>query len=417
MLEIYNKLRDKINKLPNKTGVYYFLDKNKEILYIGKATNLKDRVKSYFGDNIGSARGLKIIKMITLVSDIKYKETDSVLEALLLENQLIKKYNPLYNSKEKDDKSYSCVVIKKESYPRVLIQRMRDYEATHNRGDIMYGPFTSISQLRDIMRIIRKIFPYRDNCQIGERDNINNKPCFNYQLGLCPGVCIGKISESEYKNKIKYIKKLFQGNINNLVKELKKDMNKYAKDKKFEQAAEIRNSIFAITHIRDISLIKREDVLNTDFNNNNLYNRIEGYDVAHISGSNRVGVMVVMEDNRIKKSEYRKFKLIENVNDDYMGLAEILRRRFSHREWKYPDLIVLDGGKGQLNIAKGILKNLKLDIPICAVVKDNRHKAKDIIFDIKIVDKDNVKNNILLINSEAHRFAIQYHIKRREKII
>lgn len=331
MIDIYNKLKEIINNIPNKTGVYYFLDKNKKILYIGKATNLKDRVKSYFGDNIGSARGLKIIKMLTLIDDIKYKDTDSVLEALLLENQLIKKYNPLYNSKEKDDKSYSCVVIKKEKYPRVIIQRMRDYEATHNRGDIMYGPFTSISQLRDIMRIIRKIFPYRDNCQIGEKDNTNNKPCFNYQLGLCPGVCVGQITESEYKNRIKYIKKLFQGNINNLVRELKKDMNEYAKDKKFEQAAEIRNSIFAITHIRDTSLIKKEYMLNTNIADT-IYNRIEGYDVAHISGSNRVGVMVVMQDNRIKKSEYRKFKLIENINDDYMGLAEILRRRFSHQE-------------------------------------------------------------------------------------
>ena len=416
MLDIYNKLLNKINKLPNNPGVYYFLDKNKEILYIGKATNLKNRVKSYFSNTIESDRGLKILKMLFLIEDIKYKETMSVLEALLLENNLIKKYNPIYNSKEKDDKSYNCVVIKKEKYPRVLIQKLREYEFSNNKGDIMFGPFTSSIQLRNIMKIIRKIFPYRDNCPIGESGNINNKPCFNCQIGLCPGVCINRISEADYNKNIKYIKKLFNGNVANLVKDMKREMNTLSKNKEFEKAIIIRNAIFNIEHIKDISLIKRDEIENIDLNQNIKYKRIEGYDVSHISGTNRVGVMVVMENNKMIKSEYRKFKLIENINDDYMGLAEILKRRFSHSEWDMPDIIVIDGGEGQLNIARNICKNMKINTMICSVVKDNKHNPKDIIFDIKVVDKNIVKNNILLVNSEAHRFAINYHKMLREKI-
>jgi excinuclease UvrABC nuclease subunit len=192
------------------------------------------------------------------------------------------------------------------------------------------------------MKIIRKMFPYRDVCE-----EKSSRPCFNAQLGLCPGVCVGTISRAEYKKNIANIRRLFEGKRTEIKRSLEKDMEMYAKRQLFEKAATVRNTLFALDHIRDISLIKEDEILSfkdTTF-------RIEAYDVAHISGTSRVGVMTVIEGKRLAKDEYRKFKLEEAKNDDYEGLRQIMTRRFSHREWRYPDLIVIDGGQGHKQTA------------------------------------------------------------------
>jgi excinuclease ABC subunit C len=393
--------------LPDAPGVYFFRDEDGVVLYIGKATSLKDRVRSYFNPDLMKARGLRLVSMVTLAKTVTHQETGSVLEALLLESKLIKDNTPIYNAKEKDDKSFTCVVITKEQFPRVLVMRIRDYEKKFTKKETLavYGPFASLSQLREAMKIIRKMFPYRDTCEEGSQ-----KKCFNAQLKLCPGVCIGQISETDYKKNISNIRKLFEGKKTEIKASLEKDMKEYAKRQLFEKAGVVRNTLFALDHIKDISLIKEEEIVS--FKNKSF--RIEAYDVAHISGTSRVGVMVVLEGHQIEKGEYRKFKLEEHTNDDYEGLRQILARRLKHTEWRYPDLIVIDGGVAHKQTAEKVLASCGLLIPCVSVVKDERHKPKDILGDKVHVDYH--KKDILLANAEAHRSAITYHKTLRNKI-
>ena len=393
--------------LPETPGVYFFRDKEGAILYIGKATSLYDRVKSYFSPDLIDTRGLKVVTMVTIAHTVTFIETDSVLEALLLENTLIKKHVPVYNSKEKDNRSYVCVVITKETFPRVLLVRVRDFEKKYKKKDVsaVYGPYASGTQLRSALKIIRKMFPFRDTCLVDQ-----GKACFNAQIKLCPGVCIGVISATEYKKNISNIKRFFEGKKVDIKRSLEKEMKEAAKKERFEKAAKVRNTLFALTHIKDTSLITHDEVLsfkNKDF-------RIEAYDVAHISGSHRVGVMTVIEGGQKVPDEYRKFKLPEKINDDYEGLREILRRRLAHTEWRYPDLIVFDGGLAHKQVGERVLAEVGVLIPTVSVVKDERHKPKDILGRKEYVD--NHKKEILLANSEAHRFAITYHKLLRNKL-
>lgn len=423
----------KKHKLPETPGVYFFLDKKhtgkllpkKElILYIGKATILKDRVGSYFSSDLISTRGVKIQSMIENAKDIFFLKTSSVLEAIILEAKYIKEFQPYFNTKEKDDKSHSFVIFTDESFPRVLIVRGREMDKY--KFSKSFGPFVSKVELIEIMRIIRKIFPFRDKCDLPPKKilgreflNINLKPCFNYQIGLCPGVCIGKISEKDYQKNLESIEKILSGENKKLTDSLEKDMNKFAKEKDFEKAKEARDKIFSLNHLKEISLIKNYEEDEIDTNSF----RIEAYDVAHISGSNRVGVMVVVESGEIKKSEYKKFKLTEKVNDDLRGLAEILERRFAHKEWRFPNLIVIDGGKTHLKFAKNLLKNILTkkefeETKILSVVKDDKHKAREILFQsaVEKLEKEKYHKLIVLANSEAHRFALTYYKLLRNKI-
>ena len=188
-------------------------------------------------------------------------------------------------------------------------------------------------------------------------------------------------------------------------------MGIYAKKHLFEKAGMVRNTLFALDHIKDVNLIKEDEILSfkdKDF-------RIEAYDVAHISGSSRVGAMVVIEGKEKAKNEYRKFKLEEKVNDDYEGLRQVLIRRFSHKEWRYPDLIVFDGGLTHKQVGEKVLAHLGLMIPCVSVVKDEHHKPKDILGDKVHVDYH--KREILLVNNEAHRFAIKYHRTLKNKLV
>jgi excinuclease ABC subunit C len=402
------KKQDLINcGLPDAPGVYFFKDADGKILYIGKATSLKDRVRSYFNPDLIDTRGLRLVTMVTLAQTVTYQEVGSVLEALLLESKFIKEYDPMYNAREKDDKSFTCVVITKEKFPKILTMRIRDYEKKFTKKDVayVYGPFASLPQLREAMKIIRRMFPYRDTCELN-----SIKPCFNAQLKLCPGVCIGQMSEVDYKKNITNIRKLFEGKKTEIKISLEKDMKEYAKRQMFEKAAIARNTLFALDHIKDISLIKEDRVIS--FKDRSF--RIEAYDAAHISGTSRVGVMVVINGGHIDKSEYRKFKLEENINDDYEGLRQIMIRRFSHKEWQYPDLVVIDGGAAHKQVAEKVFAALGLLIPCVSVVKDERHKPKDILGDKVHVDYH--KKDILLANAEAHRFAIGYHKTLRNKL-
>lgn len=402
-------------ELPDNPGIYFF-KKGKDILYVGKATSLRDRVRSYFSRDLIATRGPLLVKMVEEAETITWTETASVLEALILEAFTIKKHLPIYNTKEKDNKSYNFVVITDEEYPRVLIERGRSLlnDPNLNNSDIklrsVFGPFPHGTQLRDAVKIVRKIFPFRDKCIPN-----SGKACFNRQIGLCPGVCTGDISKLEYARIIRNIELFFSGKKEQIQKNLEKEMKGYAKAREFEKAEMIKRRVFALDHIRDVSLI-RNDVFDSGDIPQSQY-RIEAYDIAHISGKDTVGVMVVLEDGELNKNEYRKFK-IRGVGgevrvDDTANLKELLTRRLGHAEWKLPNLIVLDGGIAQRNVAEAVLKDRGFDIEIASVVKDERHTAKEIVGNRVTIEKR--EREILLINAESHRFAQAYHTNLRRR--
>jgi excinuclease ABC subunit C len=391
--------------LPDTPGVYFFRDAENNILYIGKATSLRSRVRSYFDADLQTTRGLKIVSMVQAAQVITWRDTSSALEALILEAKLIKEHQPYFNTREKDDRSFYSVVVTKEEYPRVLLMRTRTIEKQIPVQEQLevFGPFTSGASLKEALKLVRKIFPYRDKCV--PRSGI---PCFNAQIGLCPGVCIGKVTPAEYANNIKKICMFFDGKTKELEKKLHQEMMALAEEQRFEEAAEIKRSLFSLTHIKDTSLIKRDNASDGDTM------RIESYDAAHISGTSRVGVMTVVVGGVPEKSEYKKFKLDEGVNDDALAYTEMLTRRLAHTEWGRPDVIVVDGGLPQKNRAEQILKMLGFaSIPVVSVVKDERHKPKGLLGPKEIVES--YKRDIILANAESHRFAIEYHKLLRNK--
>jgi excinuclease ABC subunit C len=233
--------------LPETPGVYFFLNDEQEILYIGKATSLRDRVKSYFTEKVVVTRGPKIELLMKRATVIGYTVTDSVLEALLLEGELIKQYQPPHNTDAKDDKSYNRVVITKEAFPRVLL--VRDREIAQGKFILpvkkMYGPFPSGNDLKAALKIIRKLFPYRDTCTPCTESG-SKKPCFSRQVGLCPGVCTGEITARDYQRKVRRIELFFEGKKQMLVKRLEKEMEQLAKELRFEEAAEVKKLLFGV---------------------------------------------------------------------------------------------------------------------------------------------------------------------------
>lgn len=390
----------KYSHLPDAPGVYFFKDKNDNILYIGRATSLRDRVKSYYSKDLLQSRSKLILDMMPEVYKIDYEKTDSVLEAIILESNLIKKYKPHFNTKEKDDKSYSYIVITKEDFPRVFTVRGKDLNNINFQIRESFGPYPSGGLLREALKIIRKIIPFRD-----EKAGKTYHDKFYRSIGLSPD-----LNKDEYEVSIKNLILFFNGKKKELIKNLEAEMMLNAKLEKFEKADEIKKTIYALNHIRDIALIKKdiEDV----YIDSGLF-RIEGYDIAHISGKNVVGVMTVSEGSNTVSNQYRKFKIKIDKNDDVGNLKEIVKRRFTHDEWRKPNLIVIDGGLGQRNAIVEILKENNIDIPVVSVVKDDGHKPSYFLGDEDIVKQH--KEMILRVNAESHRFAINYHKKLRGK--
>ncbi len=400
---------EKLN-MPDVPGVYFWKQAGK-ILYIGKATSLRDRVRSYFSIDLIHTRGSRMVDMVYKADSIEWKETDSVLEAMIAEANLIKKHWPDYNVKEKDDKSFNYVVVTREKFPRILIIRGRTLEVEKQKKELKvrktFGPFTSGSALRVALKIIRKMFPFID-----DHSSSKYTSTFYRQLGLSPDTATEE-ARIEYQKNIDHIILFFQGKKGVLSRLLEREMNEYAKNQEFEKAEQSKRKLFALDHIQDIALIKEDvDVISDDEVVSDTAFRIEAYDVAHMSGKETVGVMTVVCDNELAKGEYRKFKLDpETGNNDTANLREILERRLNHPEWRFPDLIVIDGGEGQRNLAEKVLKERDQDIAIVSVVKDERHKPKGLLGAQNLVEKH--KKAILLANSEAHRFAITYHRKLR----
>jgi excinuclease ABC subunit C len=403
----------KKKKIPDNSGVYIFRDYRKRPIYIGRATSLKDRTKSYFANDLIETRGPRVVDMITKAKFITWEETKSVLEAIMLESQLIKRYQPTYNVDERDDKSAQYIVITEEEWPRVFLVRVRDFEKMNTAGTLPYavkkyfGPFTDSGLIKEALKILRKMFPFRDAKSADPRHQ-----AFYQAIGRSPD--IAKYDEKgNYKKTIDYLILFFESENKKLRNQIEQDMKNYAEIELFEQANRAKKLLYALEHINDIALVKKNQENNHSENaGKGKVLRLEAYDVAHMSGLDVVGTMVVMENGKLNKNEYRKFKMSVDRNNDLAGLAEILTRRLNHSEWTYPDIIVVDGNQRQYDIAIGILQSRRIDIPVVAVTKNDKHKAESFIGNPQLIEKN--KLQIVALNEEAHRFSIGYHRQRRK---
>lgn len=340
-------LKEQIKQLPVCSGVYFFKDSKESILYVGKAKNLKKRVISHFSKPEQHAWDF-----MPQVASVDFIETVNENDALLVESQLIKKYQPKFNVAWKDDKAYFYVAATKERFPRVLI--------THQPKDLEWiylaGPFTRGRELKGLVRELRKIFPFR-TCR-----NLSKKACLYENLGLCHAPCVNVRASVKYRRSI--------------------------------------DSLFAVLSLYQGAAL-----------------RIEGYDISNISGTLAVGSMVVFEGEKRKPSDYRKFqiKTVEGQND-VASLREVILRRQKHLEWPKPDLVLIDGGKGQLKAAKGYFRPL---IALAKIKRSNGKLFSPFSKNHVLLDKipGDLGNVILRVRDEAHRFAITYHKQRRIKLI
>lgn len=549
-------LDEELKKLPAKPGVYLMHDKSDEIIYVGKAISLKNRVRQYFQKSRNVTP--KIQRMIDRIAWFEYIVTDSELEALVLECNLIKEYSPRYNTMLKDGKSYPFLkATVKEAYPRLLFAR--EMKRDNSR---YFGPFTSGKAIRDTIELVNSLFHLRSCRKSFPRDIGKERPCLYHQIGQCPAPCQGNVSEEAYRTDFEKALKFLQGDTKPVIRELTEKMEEASAHMEFEEAAGYRDLIQSIQQVtekqkitsddnedRDIvamarggdeavvqvffirggKLIGREhyyltgvseeenaDVLSafikqmysgTPYIPKEIWTeeevsdseailewlsakrerkvyfrvpkrgekerllelakrnalmvltkdaeklkaehartvgameeiqvllgmqglvRVESYDISNINGFETVGSMVVFENGKAKKNDYRKFR-IRTVSgpDDYGAMEEMLTRRFEHSKrdnlseldsfGHLPDIIFMDGGKGQVNIAEKVLLNLDISVPVCGMVKDDHHRTRGLYFRNQEIPIDTHGQGFRLITriqDETHRFAIEYHKQIRSK--
>ncbi|HAK57552.1 MAG TPA: excinuclease ABC subunit C [Lachnospiraceae bacterium] len=547
---------EELKKLPAKPGVYLMHDASDEIIYVGKAISLKNRVRQYFQESRNVSP--KIEKMISKISWFEYIVTDSELEALVLECNLIKEHEPKYNTMLKDGKTYPYIKATiQEPFPRLLFSRQMKHD-----GNKYFGPFTSAAAIREAVDLINRIYHLR-YCSGKIDPEKTKRPCLYYDMGQCKAPCRGLISKEEYRQNFEKALKFLQGDTSEIRHELNDRMMEASEQMDFEKAAEYRDLIESIKRVterqkitsdekedRDILALARreneavmqvffirdgkllgrehffltgvefekdEDVISSfikqmyagtpfipreivtekeftdsetilewlsnkrghkvysvipqrgakerllELAKRNAYmvliqdseklkkeidrtrgamdeieellgmqgelNRVESYDISHINGFETVGSMVVFEDGRPKKNDYRKFK-IRSVSgpDDYGSMDEMLTRRFEHGKREglsegdsfahFPDIIFMDGGKGQVHVCEDVLKRLGVDVPVCGMVKDDHHRTRGLYFhdeEIPIDTHGQGFHLITRIQDETHRFAIEYHKQIRSK--
>ncbi len=426
-------LKNKIKKFPKTPGVYLMKNAAGKIIYVGKATSLHDRAKSYFD----RPHDIRIEKLVAEISDIDYKKTPTVIEALILEANLIKKYLPKYNIKEKDDRSFLYVTFTKEKFPRIFLLRglelKRMTPKEKNQITKLFGPYTSASSLRAALDILRRrTFPFRD-CVV-----MAKKPCLHYHLKQCLAPCADLVSTKDYRRLIRHLILFFEGKKEKIIKNLKKEMTRASHEEDFEKAARLRNQIFSLEHIQDVAVIKEESKFKNRESGIDVFGRIEGYDISNTSGTSATGSMVVFEDGKPNKNEYRKFKIKTLATPNDVGMMkEVITRRLKYLKSpesrrkpgkidlafaRTPDLILVDGGWGQINAVREILANKKIKIPVLGVAKGFDRKQDRLIADsnnpelIRVAELH--KDILLRVRDEAHRFAIGYHkLLRRKKLL
>lgn len=551
-------IEEELKKLPAKPGVYLMHDEKDEIIYVGKAISLKNRVRQYFQSSRN--KGVKIEQMVTHIRRFEYIVTDSELEALVLECNLIKEHRPKYNTMLMDDKTYPFIkVTVQEPFPRIMMVRRQAKDKAK-----YFGPFTSSQAVKDIIDMVRKLYHLRSCSRNLPRDIGKERPCLYYHIKQCDAPCQGYISSEQYRESIDEVVKFLSGHYDGILKELEEKMMEASDQMEFEKAIEYRELIGSVKKIsekqkitdagktgedRDVLAVAREAgdavvqvffirggrligrdhfYLRTDpdetkaeiltsfikqFYAGTPYiprelllpyelaeadilmewltrrrghkvtftvpkkgekeklcelaqknativlakdkeylireanrttgavreleeiigvsgiRRMEAFDISNTNGFASVGSMVVYEDGKPKRSDYRKFRIKGVVGaDDYASMREVLTRRFTHglkekEEGKefgsftvFPELILMDGGKGQVHIAEEVLEELHINIPVCGMVKDDRHRTRGLYYhneELPIRTDSEAFKLITRVQDEAHRFAIEFHRKLR----
>ncbi len=397
--------------MPSVPGVYLFLNRQRNVIYIGKARSLQKRVRGhfrFFGESF-SKEG----KMLSETSRIDFIETANESEALFLESSLVKEKLPKYNQELRDDKSYPFLKITGEEFPRLLIVRRRKSD-----GSRYFGPYTSATLLKEGVKMLRREFPLR-TCK-----KLPKKVCLMFHLKLCGGPCEDKQNKADYLNTVRELEAFLGGRRSALVKSLSRRMKEHSKKHEYENAKILFDQIRALSSIPPGSARRKNpaDVLylmKETFELPCLPKRIEGFDISNLSGKEAVGSMVVFLDGAPARPEYRRFKIRTVVGiDDYRMMKEVVRRRYAgtlSEKTPLPDLVLIDGGKGHLAAAKEILDELGLDtLPVVSIAKQHEH----LFFPGKlapiILPQSSESLNLLRhLRDEAHRFAIQYHRKLR----
>ncbi len=387
-------------------------DRASQVIYVGKALSLRKRVLSYFLKNRGS---IKTDVLMSYVEGLSCIETGSEYEALILEDRLIKQYKPRFNIIAKDDKSFPYIKITREDFPRVFIGRRKKGET----GVDYFGPYISAKLLRSAVAILRKSFPFC-SCR-----RFPKRPCLNYHIGLCPGPCHGKISKKSYLKILRSFEDFLAKKDTDLIEELSRKMREFVGSERFEEAAGARDQLEALSLL---SSLKKTDsrkafkVL-SDFEKLGLKKepeRIETFDISNLSASQAVGSMVSFYKGLPDKNNYRRFRIrmVSGV-DDYAMMREIVRRRYERlikENEPLPDLIVIDGGKGHLDAASGVLRGLKVDIIVIAIAK-----LHELVYvngrrmPVKLKPDSAALQLIQRSRDEAHRFALKYHHLLRHK--
>lgn len=413
-------LKQKLSKLPVAPGVYFHKNAAGEIIYVGKAAVLKNRVRQYFQK---SHKDAKTEALVREIADTDWIVVDTEMDALFLESEMIKRYMPKWNILLRDDKTVSYVrITMNEEVPYVSFTRNPvDDKATY------IGPFYGKLAVEKAVRILRRVFPYYIKPYTG-------KKTLDTDLGLTPGIEIGKTTAKDYKRNLRKLIRYLEGDKEKLLKDLEKTMQREASKGNYELAAEARNQLFGLRELKKKIVFSDKEFL--DISSDQALKqlqelldlpepprRIEGYDISHQSGENTVASMVVFINGASARSEYRKFKIRTSKNDDLKSMQEVITRRLKHKEWDYPDLIVLDGGATQVNAVLPLLE--PYNIPVIGRDKSGDHSKSA---GVKIIvpgkemaylpSSSHIARLIARIDEEAHRFAITYHslLKRKSML-
>ena len=444
------ELKQKLSKLPASPGVYFHKNAAGEVIYVGKAAVLKNRVRQYFQN---SKKDVKTAALVAEINDTDWIVVDTEMDALFLESEMIKRYKPKWNILLRDDKTVSYVRIDmKSEVPYVSFTRNPlDDKATY------IGPFYGKSAVEKAVRILQRVFPYYTRPYTG-------KKTLNTDLGLTPGIEIGKTTPKDYKRNLKKLIRYLEGDREKLLRELEKTMYDEASKGNYELAAEARDQLYGLKELKkkivfsdkeflDISSDQALKQLQELLDLKEPPRRIEGYDISHQSGKDTVGSMVVFINGTAARDEYRKFKIRTSTNDDLKSMREILERRLKHKEWDFPDLIILDGGKTQVNAILPLVE--PYNIPVIGRDKSGDHsrnaRVRLVVPDnltsgprpagpspravgansraavlrnapssnyLELLSSSHVARLIARIDEESHRFAITYHslLKRKNML-
>jgi excinuclease ABC subunit C len=421
---------EKLKEIPKLPGVYIMRDALGNIIYIGKAKSLKDRLSSYFNTDIDS----KATAIITAMRKIDYILCISEREALIVERELISKVKPYFNSMWKDDKSYPYIKFSiDEDFPRLVFTRRKLKDSA-----LYFGPYPQLLYIKKLIRWLVKLFKIRP-CRLELRDNSlpeekKVKSCIYYHTQMCYAPCLGKISSKDYKSKIKNIELFLNGKFKKLETDLTMEMSKLSDSMLYEEAKEIRDRLYAIKNMTQRVMISEisKDEINESVQRADSINElkkilhlsklpaiIEGFDNSNTKGTNAVASMVRFYNALADKKNYRRFKIKSVVGvDDFASMREVVFRRYSsliRKNEMLPDLILIDGGKGQLNAAVSALEELQLRIPIISLAKKNEelflpNKDKSLM----LSRHSQALKLLQSVRNEAHRFAVSYHRKLRE---